>query len=133
MIKPIKRLLEPNVLFWLVLSYTLLVTILFLLPKIDISIAESNFPIDKIGHTGIHLLLALGWLSYFFIKENKKLSTGKIGKILIICFLYGIIIEIIQQVAIPLRQADIIDVLANTIGLFLGYKVFWNFKKRLIV
>tara|TARA_R110000787_G_scaffold43892_1_gene107432 strand:- start:26840 stop:26998 length:159 start_codon:yes stop_codon:yes gene_type:complete len=50
---------------------------------------------------------------------------------MILCFFYGIIIEVIQELFIPLRKADLFDVSANMIGAFSGALLFWNVKNRI--
>ncbi len=130
MTKPIKKLLELKILIKIVVAYTLVITFLFLLPKQDLPIVETDLPIDKIGHVLLHFLLVFGWLLVFFVMNEKQISSIKIWQVITVCFVYGIVIEIIQELLIPLRQADFFDVLANTVGLLIGFTLFWYQKNK---
>ncbi len=130
MTKPIKKLLELKILIKIVVAYTLVITFLFLLPKQDLPIVETDLPIDKIGHVLLHSLLVFGWLLVFFVMNEKQISSIKIWQVITVCFVYGIVIEIIQELLIPLRQADFFDVLANTVGLLIGFTLFWYQKNN---
>ncbi len=133
MIRRIKKLLEHKSVSVVVVVYTLLITLLFLMPKVDIPSIKTDIPIDKIGHTIIYLFLVFGWLLFFYRFHNRHLSVSKAILIGLMCFFYGIIIETVQELMIPLRQAEFFDVLANTIGLFIGFILFWKLKDKKIV
>jgi VanZ family protein len=47
---------------------------------------------------------------------TKNINRKKILKVLIASFLFGVLIEIFQGCFTTTRQADVMDVLANTIG-----------------
>ncbi len=130
MTRRIKKLLAHKSVSVVVVVYTLLITLLFLMPKVVLIPVKTYIPFDKIGHTIIHLFLVFGWLLFFYRHDNKHLSISKARLIGLLCFFYGIIIEIIQELMIPLRQADFFDVLANTIGLFIGFTLFWKLKDK---
>ncbi len=127
----IKNLLAPKTQQTVLIIYTLFVTVLFLMPKPDLPTLNTRLPIDKIGHTVIHFLLVLGWLVYFFTILKHRFTKQNSWWIVGVCFLYGIIIELLQQLIIPLRQADFFDVIANTIGLLLGFTTFWKIKNKI--
>lgn len=132
MIKRIKKLLGPSVFLFLGIFYTIFITVAFLtptadyLPKIDFII-----PLDKLIHVIIYIILVVIWLSYYFLKQYGNIDLKSFIKILFLCFIYGILIEVLQELFVPTRQADQFDVLANSIGLILGTFIFWNVKTRI--
>ncbi|GHC42173.1 hypothetical protein GCM10008083_00240 [Ulvibacter litoralis] len=86
---------------------------------------------DKIIHITIHTVLSLLWLLYFYVHDKKGTNFRKqIIWVLTFCVVYGIIIEILQQVFTASRTADILDVCANAIGTFLGLALFWSVKNK---
>ena len=131
MIQHTKKLLGVRTLLFLGILYTFIITYVFVSPKRDFPDIDFFISIDKIGHFIIHALLSLIWLCYFFIKKRESFSLKLIVAIVIACITYGIVIEIYQQMFIASRQADLFDVLANSIGTIVGMMLFLNVKKRM--
>jgi VanZ family protein len=128
MTKLIKKFWELKHLLSICIVYTALVTVAFLYPFKETT--TINFiPIDKLIHVLIYLSLSFLWISY----SNKVANYKKTVTIMImlLCFFYGIIIEVIQELFIPLRKADLFDVSANMIGTILGALLFWSVKNRI--
>jgi VanZ family protein len=92
----------------------------------------SNFliPIDKIIHVFIFLALTFLWLSYVnsFLNNTKPIG---LFFILVVCLLYGILIEVIQEFYVSSREAEVFDVIANLLGVSLGLLFFRNYKNRI--
>lgn len=110
------------------LAYTLIVSILFLLPGKKLPVTD--LPLDKIVHVLINAGLFFLWILY-----GLAVSFGKNKKTLVLiiaslCVLYGIIIEALQETWVPFRHADIWDVAANAIGILLGIIVFYKMKYK---
>jgi VanZ family protein len=128
MTKLIKKFWELKHLLSICIVYTVLVTVAFLYPfKVTTTI---NFiPIDKLIHVLIYLSLSFLWISYSNRVANYKKTVTIM--IMLLCFFYGIIIEVIQELFIPLRKADLFDVSANMIGAILGALLFWSVKNRI--
>jgi VanZ family protein len=87
-------------------------------------------PIDKIIHVFIFLALTFLWLSYI----NSLLNNTKpivLFFILVVCLLYGILIEVIQEFYVSSREAEVFDVIANLLGVSLGLLFFRNYKNRI--
>ena len=87
-------------------------------------IPQINIPyIDKVVHIIFHFVFTTLWFLYF----KKKLSSSNNVQPLIWSFvfslLFGISIELMQQYVTLTRSADIIDVLANTLGAILAVLV----------
>tara|TARA_B100000795_G_scaffold191487_1_gene145991 strand:- start:1694 stop:2092 length:399 start_codon:yes stop_codon:yes gene_type:complete len=127
----IKSLLGPKVLLVISVSYTLFITIAFLIP-ITNQVPKLAFPFaDK----SIHLILNAGlfvvWSWYVISKTVKILKTRTLVVLFVCTFFYGILIEVIQGRYLATRGADIFDVVANMFGLFLGLFVV-NVSKKFI-
>ena len=80
---------------------------------------------DSFAH--IFLFAVLTFLMIVGLKKqftNTKLRHYAIRYSLLICTLYGIAIELLQEFVIYGRQGDIIDVVSNAIGCLVGIIVF---------
>ena len=128
-----KKLLGAKTLLYLGVLYTFIITYLFIAPRTDFPEIDFYISIDKIGHLMIHLILSLIWLSYFFVRAKHDFAIRYVILVVIACLTYGIIIEVLQQMLLANRKADLFDVLANGIGTLVGMLLFLNVKKRLIL
>lgn len=126
----IKKLLEVKPLLVFCIVFTVLATIAFLAPLKGAHSFNLVLQLDKLIHILIYLSLSFLWISYIN-KANIILLGSPILIIVLLCFFYGIVIEVIQELFIPLRKADYLDVLANMIGVFLGVILFKNVKNRI--
>ena len=113
--KLIKNLLVNNSLFFAI-SSSLLVLILSLVNMEGIP----NFTIsytDKFEH-----VFAYSVISFFWMLSSK---LGKVPvsffSLLLIIIVYGIIIELLQLSLTSHRTGDLMDVIANSIGVAIGY------------
>ena len=127
----IKSLLESKQLLVISIIYSVFITIIFLIPTNEMP-ELSNFliPIDKIIHVFIFLALTFLWLSYI----NSLLNNTKpivLFFILVVCLLYGILIEVIQEFYVSSREAEVFDVIADLLGVSLGLLFFRNYKNRI--
>ncbi len=127
--KHIKKLLGRKILLLIGLFYTFFITIAFLLPASELP--KERLLNDKFIHVIIHIVLSFLWLLYYYNYNKRSITLKNLLNILLLCFIYGIIIEFIQQLFLTSRQADIFDVLANTTGSLIGALVFWNVKNRI--
>lgn len=130
--KLIKQSLVPKkIVLGVGLLYTLLITIAFLFPASG-KLNQFDFviPIDKLLHLIIHTILAFIWLNIIFIQNNQAINSKLIAITVISCVVYGIIIEIFQQLFIDTRKADLLDVIANSAGTLLGFLLFLKVKFR---
>ncbi|MGV6829673.1 MAG: VanZ family protein [Flavobacteriales bacterium] len=128
------QLLGRKITFFIAFCYTFFVTIAFLTPSVGIprfTFKIPYLPVDKLAHFIIHALLLLIWVFFFWKKEKQKLKINHFIYIVSCCIFYGIIIEILQQAYVPLRQGDVLDVLANMIGTFTGLLLFFKIKSRI--
>lgn len=129
--KLIKNLLGPKPILFFALVYTLLILIFSLinLSKIPTPTFSQS---DKILHLGAYLGLTLVWYLYYFSRAVWK--TVQIKSLLIICLLiiaFGIFIEVLQDKLTSYRTIDSLDVLANSLGVFLGFVIIIATKNTL--
>jgi len=126
-----KKLSEPKTLLSIGIAYTLLITIILLLPASEIpQIRVSS--IDKVAHVLIHGFLSFIWLMYRFSADKCHMSIKNVFVVLFICFSYGVIIEAAQHWFILSRSYDILDIVANEFGSFLGLLSYWIFRNKII-
>jgi len=115
-VKRIKNLLVPKYLLFLVaLFWTGIVSYFCLVSSNEIPTVDIP-GIDKCVHIVFHFALTFFWFLFF----SKQLQINTIFKPLIFAvlfsFVFGIGIEISQELFTTTRSADILDVLANTTG-----------------
>src|SRR5688572_26984177 len=125
----IKRLLGDKFLLFIALSYSCIISVLFLMPSPDVPKIHISGA-DKIVHCVIYFVLINIWLLYFYKKMDYRFNSKWILILLSSILLYGIIIEIFQGLFTPLRTADIFDVAANFIGSLLGIFFFRSIKHK---
>jgi len=102
-----------------------------LLPTKEIpKLFDTFIPIDKLVHLFIFLVLTFLWLLYV----NNGLNDTKpivLLFILVACLFYGILIEVIQELFVLSRGAEVLDVIADLLGASLGLLLFRNYKNRI--
>ena len=123
----IKNLLAHKNLLFAALFYSFIISILFFLPTTGLP--KVNFAAaDKIVHGFIYFVLINLWMAYFYAKNNFHFDGKSIAILFFSILLYGIVIEILQGLFTVSREADIFDLIANTIGSLLGIFFFKNIK-----
>ncbi len=125
----IKRLLGNKTLLVLALSYSGVVTVLFLLPSSDLPKVALPVGADKLVHLLIYVLMVCLWQLYLFQKNGGALTKTDLWAIFLGSLLYGIIIEILQGLLTDSRSPDIWDVVANLIGTLIGIFTFKKMKR----
>jgi len=125
MLKPIKKLLEANVLL-IALSITILIAFLSIANLGEIAPKEVLIN-DKLNHTIAYFFLTWSWLYTF---QKKKIPLKEIH-VVIFCIFFGILMEFLQWTLTSYRTASFLDVLANSIGVLIAYVgVYFSPKKN---
>ena len=125
MLKPIKKLLEANVLL-IALSITILIAFLSIANLGEIAPKEVWIN-DKLNHTIAYFFLTWSWLYTF---QKKKIPLKEIH-VVIFCIFFGILMEFLQWTLTSYRTASFLDVLANSIGVLIAYVgVYFSPKKN---
>lgn len=102
---------------WVILS-----TILFTLPGTSLPTEDwlSKIWVDKWVHIGLFAIMAFLLCRGIY---KRKITSGKYRYFImcgILCLCYGIIIEFVQKYFIPFRSFEIVDILMDGVGSFLG-------------
>ena len=119
MLKAIKILLKRSLLgiaIVVTIAIILLSTLKISAPPIDFNYA------DKVQHLIAYFTLSFCWL---LALKNKGIKTGII---LIMCILLGVFLEFYQG-TLPYRSFEYLDMIANTLGVIIGYILFKVFIK----
>lgn len=124
MLRHIKALLlDKSVYIALIITFTIAVLSLIKLNPDIVPVSS-----DKMGHAIAYFFLMLSWL-YAFIKKqefNRFAFYSIIG-----CFIYGIIIEVLQAMITSYRTASYLDILANSTGILVAVLIFHLFEKKI--
>ena len=117
-----------NAIFSLAISWTILIAVLCLVKFTDLSYFGVSGA-DKYVHFTLHFVFTLLWGFYFWLKLD-EIIIPKIARVVLLSLCYGIVIEILQEIATNTRHADIFDVLANSAGATIALLFFVLIKKR---
>lgn len=128
MLTAIKKLLEHNAYF---ISFALTAIIIYLslssLEHLTVKISVS----DKSLHTLAYTSLTLSWL--FAVKKEHQQFRSKFI-VAIAVFIFGVVLEILQEKLTVNRTMDYLDVIANSVGILLAlssFNVLLNLYKRI--
>lgn len=106
---------------WLVIVSTLLCIPGTELPKVK---WDNKIWLDKWIHVFLFMILVILWNKAYSGKKNMLANTRKVFfQIMILGFIYGILMELVQKYFIINRSFDLIDVIADGVGSITGYLV----------
>lgn len=120
----IKTLLKDNSLY-ISIAITILITLLSLIkmqPKLVVEVSN----LDKLEHAFAYMVLTISWL----VSRDVKFSTTPYLVVLFGCLVFGIIIEVLQARLTTYRSASLLDVVANSLGIAVGFILFKAFKGK---
>ncbi|WP_198295209.1 MULTISPECIES: VanZ family protein [unclassified Winogradskyella] len=125
--KPLLVLKNRKVCLFVALTYTI-VLLYFSLGDADAVLPETNIKFqDKILHFVAYLGLSVLW-GYYALLFNTK---NAILYSFIATLIFGIILELVQEAINPLRNYDILDLVANCIGVLVGTIVVVYYVRKL--
>jgi len=130
MMQGTRKLLGAKSLKFIGITYTLFISFLLLFPTTNIPKIEVPY-IDKLGHVTLFAILVIIWL-LFVLSKTKGSKLTSIWVVLI-AFFYGIIIEASQGLFFESRTADGWDIIANSVGILLGWLIFQKIKRLFIL
>jgi glycopeptide antibiotics resistance protein len=108
-----------QVFFWLAIFWTGIVTFLCLVQLNNVPF-RSVSNLDKLVHTFFHFVFTMLWFLFFKKQLNSLDSSKPLGISFLLSFVFGISIEILQELFTTTRHADVFDVLANLFGAILA-------------
>lgn len=113
-------------LFIVSISLTIAIAVVSLIPiNPQLNIHVTN--LDKYVHSFMYFVLAFSWLKSIEAIKNYKYYFYQL---LFIIMLYGIVIEVLQEVLTTKRHGDIKDVIANIVGLTIAGIVYKLISKK---
>jgi|SRR5690554_5105624 len=127
----IKSLLAPKLLLLIALAYTILVLYGSLVTPQGLPKITKGVP-DKWLHSLGYFLWFLVWFFYLFFNAKNNNYFSYIVKVVVLGFLFGIIIEVLQSVLTSTRTAEVLDVAANFAGLIIAAFLVLVFKSKLL-
>lgn len=127
--KDIKHLLQRNALT-IAISITLLISYLSLGRSIDFGIEIPMNNSDKVKHAIAYFVLSYSWMTAL---ENKGILSKYKTILLVLLFLYGVLIEILQMTITTYRQGDFFDLAANLSGILMCYLLFKKIHQKISV
>lgn len=111
-----------NIYFWAVLIWASVITFLCLIQFRSVPLGNVSH-IDKLVHAFFYFVFTV--LNYYFLKDRCRNCSRKM--LLTIAFvssiLFGIGIEVAQELFTTTRHADLLDVAANTSGAMIAIVV----------
>lgn len=107
------------ILFLIALFWAGVIAYFCLVKSSDLPIV--NIPnVDKCIHTFFHFVFTFVWFLFFRKQLKFKYDLRPLLLSLLFSFVFGIVIEILQELFTITRHADVSDVLANLIGAILA-------------
>ena len=113
--------MERKLYFFVAISFTIAITVGSLISVNNVVELPPIRFLDKFLHISAYILLTLSWL-FAYYKNSNLYKRGIL--IAITIFVYGIVIEVLQAAITTYRQADLLDMIANLIGIVIAWLFF---------
>ena len=111
--------MHSNLFFGIAIIWTTLITILCLISPASIpGVSVPNG--DKIVHAILYFFFTIFWYIFFKGQMQELEVTRVLLFVFLVAAMYGVIIELSQEVFTTARKADINDVFANMTGSLLA-------------
>lgn len=126
--KLIKQLLEGKTLRIIAYAYPFFIITIMLIPTSGAS--KLGIPyLDKLFHFALYFLFQIIWTQLIF-DSKKTASTEAVYYLAFVLFIYGIVIEVLQEFITSTRSFEYWDILANSIGLIVALLASKSFFKN---
>ena len=118
--------------FWPAIIWGIFIFIISSFPGDDIPKSFLiNIPFaDKIIHFFLYFLLVILILLGYLRKLKTTLNIRKLLFAFFISLLYGILLEVFQDLLFIMRGADLLDIAANAAGSLIGLLTFYYVEER---
>lgn len=115
----------------LAIAWTIAITVLSLVQLKGPELLHFSYA-DKLMHILIYFLFTVIWFVAFSRGiTNEKLQKNALMASAAFSFVYGIIVEVMQETLVTTRQGDWQDALANTIGIIVAiFTIKWFIVKN---
>lgn len=119
-----------SIYFWAAIIWTLFVTVLCLVSMEKLGgVNDIELPNkDKYGHFVFYFIFTLLWYTYLNLRTNISAKRAKFISVFL-AFTYGAIIEISQGLFTQGREADVMDIVFNTLGSIAAIILLWMIQK----
>lgn len=106
--------------------FTLITAVLFFLPgnKLPAAGWMGKLQVDKWVHVGIFFLLCALWIVALNITTRKQILALAFA-----AFLYGCLVELVQDRFVGNRSMDVFDIVADAVGIMAAF-VWWRYIKK---
>lgn len=111
-------------------AYTLFIAVICLMPMPQVSNAPKDS--DKVIHLLVYFIFTLIWFLYYFLRVKTENFNQSLIKCVGLALIYGILIEVVQEIATVSRSADFKDLIANSIGILTGVIVIITMKSQFL-
>lgn len=118
--------------YWLsIVIWATVILILCGMPPQDVDkVKFFDFPfLDKIVHFGLYFVLALLIMAVLTLNSHLKHSKWTYTITIVVCLLYGWLIEVLQRAFFSGRSYELMDVVADTAGAVLGVLLYKQISK----
>lgn len=118
---------KPLFYLFLALTFTIALTAISLVSNDGLPYFGTNYE-DKIYHLIAYGILCFLWYKVFFSYKIKH----AIVLVSIICIIYGMVIEVLQGQLTMTRDASIMDIVANSLGVAIVSLILTLRKKTIV-
>lgn len=118
--------------YWISIIWAIVILILCGMPPKDVeAIKFVDIPyLDKIAHFALYLVFGLLVMAVLTLHKRLKASNWIYVIAILICILYGWLIEVLQRAIFPGRSYELMDLVADTAGAVIGVLLYgWVSRK----
>jgi len=111
--------------FFISIVWILIIAVLHFIPGYDLPQLDLSyiFQIDKI----VHVFIFCVGVYLFATALSERQKNSFLSYLVLMFILYGLLLEVLQDLFLIQRSADVFDWLADIIGVFLGVWLFNKF------
>ena len=113
--------MKKYLVFWKTIAWTVFIMVLFLIPSQDIPGSREITHLDKVVHMVFFMIFTI-----LFMRDMLKIKRLKLSSVayILVTFLVvlslAIMVELLQDVMKLGREGDIVDIIYDLLGFFLG-------------
>jgi VanZ family protein len=113
--------MKKYLVFWKTIAWTVFIMVLFLIPSQDIPGSREIPHLDKVVHMVFFMIFTILFMRDMLkIKRLKLSSAAYILVTFLVVLSLAIMVELLQDVMKLGREGDIVDIIYDLLGFFLG-------------